>query len=360
MPTLKIGTRDSVLAQWQTQWVLNELKRFWPELDCQVLAIKTTGDKILDVALSKIGDKGLFTKELEVYLQNREIDIAVHSLKDLPTQLPAGCVLGAICKRAEPGDVLISQSGAALADLPGGSRIGTSSLRRKAQLLHFRPDLQIEDLRGNVLTRLKKLEQQGLAAIVLAAAGVERLGLEARITEYLPYEVCLPAVGQGAIALEIRENDPETWRLIQPLHDAATAAATLAERALLRRLEGGCQVPIAALAQMNPSGSELVLEARVASEDGLKLVPGKRSIAWPVQSELKPEHNSQADQADQTNQTEPIEQISQINVIKQTVTADLENGSQWPYQPAVEKLGRELAEDLLARGAGDILKCLGR
>jgi hydroxymethylbilane synthase len=354
LPTLKIGTRDSVLAQWQTQWVLNELKRFWPQLDYQVLAIKTTGDKILDVSLSKIGDKGLFTKELEVYLQNREIDIAVHSLKDLPTQLPAGCTLGAICKRAEPGDVLISQSGATLAELPGGSRIGTSSLRRKAQLLHFRPDLQIEDLRGNVLTRLKKLEQQGLAAIILAAAGVKRLGLAARITEYLPYEVCLPAVGQGAIALEIREDDPETWRLIQPIHDAATAAATLAERALLRRLEGGCQIPIAALAQINLSGSELVLEARVASEDGLKLVPGKRSIPWPVQSEIKPKHY------DQINQTDRIEQINQTNETAQTATANLANGSQWPYQPAVEKLGRELAEELLARGAGDILKCLGR
>ncbi len=343
MPTLKIGTRDSVLAQWQTQWVLNELKRFWPELDCQVLAIKTTGDKILDVSLSKIGDKGLFTKELEVYLQNGEIDLAVHSLKDLPTQLPVGCTLGAICKRAEPGDVLISQSGASLAELPRGSRIGTSSLRRKAQLLYYRPDLQIEDLRGNVLTRFKKLEQQGLAAIVLAAAGVERLGLEERITEYLPYEVCLPAVGQGAIALEIRENDPVVLRLIQPLHDAVTAAAALAERALLRRLEGGCQVPIAALARINTSGSELVLEARVASEDGKKLVQGKRCIAWPVQPELKLKHNGH--NGSQTDQTE----------LAGSTVSDL-----WPYQPAVEKLGRELAEELLTRGARDILKCLGR
>ena len=332
MLTLKIGTRDSVLAKWQTQWVVNELKRFWPDIDCQIIAIKTTGDKILDVSLSKIGDKGLFTKELEVYLQKGQIDLAVHSLKDLPTQLPEGCALGAICQRAEPGDVLISQKGETLKELPTGSRVGTSSLRRKAQLLNYRPDLQIEDLRGNVLTRLKKLEQQGLDAIILAAAGIERLGLGAKITEYLAYDVCLPAVGQGAIALEVRGADPEVQRLITPLHDAASAAATLAERSLLRRLEGGCQIPIAALARIQ--NQELILKARVASEDGLRMVQATRSIAWPINTE--PRDNGQIDQPG--------------------VSAKWS----WPYQPLVEQLGRDLAEELLAQGAKEILQCLGR
>jgi hydroxymethylbilane synthase len=317
-----------VLAQWQTQWVIQELKRFWPDLDCQVLAIKTTGDKILDVSLSKIGDKGLFTKELEVYLQEGQIDLAVHSLKDLPTQLPEGCILGAICQREEPGDVLISRTGKSLKELPVGARLGTSSLRRKAQILNCRPDLQIEDLRGNVLTRLKKLEQQNLDAIILAAAGMQRLGLRDKITEYIPYAICLPAVGQGALAIEIRDGDQEVMQKIQPLHDHASAAATLAERALLRRLEGGCQIPIAALARIYQD--QLILDARVASLDGVQIVQGSHQIVCPM----------------------PIESIDKVNnkVGKPAV------GISWPYQNAAEQLGRILAEDLLARGAKDILQ----
>lgn len=321
MPTLKIGSRDSVLALWQTQWVIDELKRYHPDLRCEVFATKTTGDKIQDVALAKIGDKGLFTKELEVSLLEKQVDVVVHSLKDLPTELPEGCALGVICSRAEPGDVLISHKGLSLKELPLGARVGTSSLRRKAQILNYRPDLQIEDLRGNVPTRLKKMELQGLDGIILAAAGIERLGLRERITEYIPYAVCLPAVGQGAIALEIRNNDKVTEKLIEPLHDVSSAAAVSAERALLRRLGGGCQIPIAALGRLQEG--ELVLEARVASIDGRQMVSGIRSI--------------------------PCTACSAINS---------NDSISWPHQLSTEQLGRELAEDLLEQGARAILEGL--
>lgn len=315
MPALRIGSRDSVLALWQTRWVINQLKRFQPDLECEIVPIKTTGDKILDVALAKIGDKGLFTKELEISLREGQIDVAVHSLKDLPTELPEGCSLGVVCQRTEPADVLISRQNWGLKDLPSGARVGTSSLRRKAQLLNFRPDLQPEDLRGNVLTRLRKMEEQGLEAIVLAAAGVERLDLNDRITEYLPYSICLPAVGQGAIALEIRTGDQEALRLIQALHDVNCALAVSAERALLKRLEGGCQIPIAALGQIQ--GGKLILEGRVISIDGQQLVEGSRAV--------------------------------ELTGLEDTGGLDM---------AIPERLGRELAEELLERGAHDILKQL--
>jgi hydroxymethylbilane synthase len=329
LPTLKIGTRDSVLALWQTKWVVNELKKVWPNLDCQVIAVKTKGDKILDVSLSKIGDKGLFTKELETSLLGGQIDLAVHSLKDLPTELPIGCSLGAICRRTEPGDVLISKVGRTLKELPPSSRIGTSSLRRKAQILYYRPDLQIKDLRGNIPTRLQKLEQADLDAIVIAAAGVERLGLRERIAEYLPYEICLPAVGQGAIALEQRTGDHQVRRLIAPLHDEESAVTTLAERALLRRLEGGCQIPIAALGRRD--NGRLILDARVASIDGSQMVMGTREIDWPIR---------------------PIIQANSA------VIDDNDSNFEWSYQAIVEQIGRELAEELLDQGARSILETI--
>lgn len=212
-----IGTRDSNLALWQTRWVLENLTRLNPEYKFRVIEMKTQGDKILDVALAKIGDKGLFTKELEVAMLDGEIDLAVHSMKDMPTKLPEGLKIGAICQREEAGDVLIGRTAKTLAELPHGARVGTSSLRRRAQILKYRPDLQIEDIRGNLNTRMEKLTRQGLDAIVLAAAGVIRLGWEDQITERISFDVSLPAVGQGSVGIEIRANDPEVENIIKKL-----------------------------------------------------------------------------------------------------------------------------------------------
>lgn len=243
---LIIGTRGSQLALWQAEWVKSELLKAHPSLSVKLEIIKTQGDKILDVPLAKVGGKGLFIKEIEEALLNGHVDLAVHSMKDMPADLPPGLCIGAIPKRETPRDVLISRDGLALSQLPHGARIGTSSLRRSAQLLHFRPDFQIRSLRGNVGTRLSKLETDQLDAIVLAAAGIKRLGHENRITQYLDEQVMLPAVGQGALCIEARQNDPDIHRIIGFLDDPDTRSVVLGERAFLNRLEGGCQVPIAA------------------------------------------------------------------------------------------------------------------
>lgn len=268
--TIRVGTRDSALAMWQTEWVVGQLRQLYPDLKFEIVAMKTQGDKILDVALAKIGDKGLFTKELEVAMLEGRVDLAVHSMKDLPTRLPAGLTIGAICVRENPGDVLISPAGYTLETLPDGARIATSSLRRRAQLLAYRRDLQITDMRGNLATRFRKLQEQKLDGMILAAAGVVRLGWQDRISQYIPYEISLPAVGQGSIGIEIRENDEEIMNLLRPLNDFAAAAAIKAERAFLRKLEGGCQIPIGALGQLQ--GDQLVLQGVVASLDGSKLL----------------------------------------------------------------------------------------
>ncbi len=265
-----IGTRDSNLALWQTKWVLENLTRLNPDYKFRVIEMKTQGDKILDVALAKIGDKGLFTKELEVAMLNGEIDLAVHSMKDMPTRLPEGLKIGAICQREEAGDVLIGRTAKTLSDLPHGARVGTSSLRRRAQLLKFRPDLQIEDLRGNLNTRMEKLTRQGLDAIVLAAAGVIRLGWEDKITERISFDVSLPAVGQGSVGIEIRENDPEVENIIKRLDHRESSVSIEAERALLRTLEGGCHILIGALGKVEVD--QLTLEGVVASLDGKELL----------------------------------------------------------------------------------------
>ncbi|MEW6181823.1 MAG: hydroxymethylbilane synthase [Bacillota bacterium] len=270
-----VGTRGSALALEQTEIVADALKRRWPEYRFSIKKIKTVGDKILDVALAKIGDKGLFTKELEVALLNKEIDIAVHSMKDVPTLLPEDLVIGAVLEREYPGDVLVSTSGKVLDGLPQGARVGTSSLRRQAQLKHYRPDLVIVPVRGNVITRLNKLKAGDFDAIVLAWAGLARLGLEGHATQRLPYSVCLPAVAQGAIGIEIRANDPEITRLTEVLDDADTRAQVLAERALMRRLEGGCQVPIGAIA--STMNEELTIEGVVADLGGRRLVRAQDS-----------------------------------------------------------------------------------
>jgi len=265
-----LGTRDSELALWQTKWVLRELSQLNPEHSFSIRHIKTQGDKILDVALAKIGDKGLFTKELEVAMLEGEIDMAVHSMKDIPTQLPPDLKIGAICMRELPQDVLISPHGYTFDKLPKGAKVGTSSLRRRSQLLNRRPDLNITDLRGNINTRMRKMLEEGFDAIVLAAAGVIRMGVQDKISQYLPYDIMLPAVGQGSIGIEIREDDSEIENVVNKIHDLQSAQAIEAERTFLIRLEGGCQVPIGALGQVD--GDSLVLKGLVASLDGSNII----------------------------------------------------------------------------------------
>ncbi len=265
-----IGTRGSKLALWQANHIADCLRKEYKNLEVIIKYITTTGDKILDVPLAKIGGKGLFTKELETEMLEGSIDLAVHSLKDMPTELPVGLTLAAITKRVDPGDAIISPKYKTLKNLPQGAKVGTSSLRRKAQLLSARPDLSIRDLRGNVDTRLKKLETNSLDAIVLAAAGLKRLGWEEHITEILPKEVCLPAVGQGALAIEARENDPEVLTLLSFLNDPATRYAVTAERAFLKTVEGGCQVPVGVFGTLE--GETLTVEAIIATIDGQTVI----------------------------------------------------------------------------------------
>ena len=265
-----IGTRDSQLALWQADWVLQRLQRIHPHLTFRVVGMKTTGGIILDVALAKIGDKGLFTKELEQALLRHDIDLAVHSMKDLPTKLPDGLSIGAVCKREYPGDVLLSRSGLTLEQLPAAARIGTSSLRRCAQLLQYRPDFKLEPVRGNLTTRMAKLQSQNLDAIILAFAGVYRLGLEKEITQMIPFDICLPAVGQGSIGIEIRRDDESISAVVESLNHPPSRVAITAERSLMRELEGGCQVPIGALATVE--NDQLVLEGIVAALDGVTAV----------------------------------------------------------------------------------------
>ena len=272
---LRVGTRGSRLALWQADLVAQRLRAAFPDLEVIRVVIRTTGDRVLDTALSKIGDKGLFTRELETALFDGGIDVAVHSLKDLPTELPDGLELGAVLEREDPRDALVSPSGRRLAELPRGARIGTSSLRRRAQLLAARPDLEIVDLRGNVPTRVEKVEHGDCDAAVLALAGLVRLGLEAKIAERLAPQVLLSAAGQGAIAVQARAGDEAVAARLAPLDHLATRLAVTAERALLARLEGGCQVPIGALA--TPANGQLTLLALVADLDGREVVRGEES-----------------------------------------------------------------------------------
>ena len=268
--SLVIGARGSRLAVWQAEWVQARLKELAPELTVTLQRIKTSGDKILDVPLAAIGGKGLFVKEIEEALLREEIDLAVHSMKDVPTTLPDGLSILCVPAREDPRDVLISRDSCSLDQLPKGSRIGTSSLRRQAQLLHYRPDLHIELLRGNLDTRLRKLHNGEYDAIVLAAAGLMRMGWSNKVTEYLPPEVSLPAIGQGALGLEGRRNDRFVQILVEKLEHGPTRTAVMAERALLKRLEGGCQVPIAAHATVK--GDTLIMDGLIASMEGQRLI----------------------------------------------------------------------------------------
>ena len=263
---VRIATRQSPLALWQAEYVKTALEHHHPGIEVELLKFTTRGDKILDTPLAKIGGKGLFVKELEHALLEEEADIAVHSMKDVPMEFPDGLCLGTICPREIPFDAFVSNHYQSFASLPEGARVGTSSLRRQCQLRRQRPDLELLDLRGNVNTRLAKLDAGDYDAIVLAVAGLVRLDLAGRVREQLGPDLCLPAGGQGAVGIELRSKDQETARLIAPLHCSETARCVLAERALNRHLQGGCQVPIACYAI--PEDGSLYLRGRVGSVDG--------------------------------------------------------------------------------------------
>lgn len=297
---IRIGTRGSKLALWQAEWVKSVIER-GGSAECELVIIKTKGDKILDVPLAKVGGKGLFVKEIEEALLDGRIDLAVHSMKDMPSEIPDGLCIGAVPQREDPRDVLISEKRLAFDDLPSRAKIGTSSLRRSAQALNHRPDLLISPLRGNLDTRLRKLETENLDAIILAAAGVRRLGLEERITQYLDPNILLPAVGQGALCIEIRKNDPKIGPIVSALDDPHTRTVITGERSFLNRLEGGCQVPIAAHGKIE--NTQFILDGLVAEIDGSVIF--RETISGPARES--------------------------------------------------ERIGIELAERLLAKGAGDVL-----
>ncbi|MCO8059739.1 hydroxymethylbilane synthase [Acinetobacter towneri] len=304
MKTLKIATRQSPLALWQAEHIRARLEAMHADLTVELVTFVTQGDKILDTPLAKIGGKGLFVKELEAALMDGRADLAVHSMKDVPMALPEGLSLAVICEREDPLDAFVSNHYASFADLPQGAKVGTSSLRRKCQILKARPDIEIIDLRGNVGTRLSKLDDGQYDAIILASAGLKRLGLEQRIRHTIQPDLSLPAVGQGALGLECRSQDQAVLDLILPLMDADTNLCVRAERAFNAYLEGGCQVPIAGYATLQ--NGQLQIEGRVGSVDG------------------------------------------------QTILKAVQYGA--PEQ--AEILGEELAKALLAQGAGELLKAL--
>ncbi len=275
---IKIGTRGSKLALWQAQWVKSALMKNDPSLDVELVIIKTKGDKIQDVPLAKVGGKGLFVKEIEEAILDGRVDLAVHSMKDMPAEIPQGLTIGAVPERENPFDVLISRTGKKLFELPKGAVIGTSSLRRGAQLKHLRPDLEIVSLRGNLDTRLRKLEEENLDAVILAAAGVRRMELAHRITQYLDDAEMLPAVGQGALCIETRKDDPAIGPRIDALNHPLTRTAVMAERAFLHRLEGGCQVPIAAHGTIE--GDTLQITGLVAELDGSSVI--RETLSGPA------------------------------------------------------------------------------
>ncbi|MGX5700581.1 hydroxymethylbilane synthase [Acinetobacter kookii] len=304
MKILKIATRQSPLALWQAEHIRARLEALHADLKVELVTFVTQGDKILDTPLAKIGGKGLFVKELEAALLDGRADLAVHSMKDVPMKLPAGLSLAVICEREDPLDAFVSNTYASFDDLPQGAKVGTSSLRRKSQILKARPDLEIIDLRGNVGTRLSKLDAGLYDAIILASAGLKRLGLAERIHHTLPAEVSLPAVGQGALGLECRAEDQAVLELILPLLHSETDVCVRTERAFNAYLEGGCQVPIAGYAILEQG--QIHIQGRVGSVDGKTLL-----------------------KAEQVGETAQAEQI-----------------------------GVALAQELLAQGAGDLLKAL--
>jgi hydroxymethylbilane synthase len=272
---IRLGSRGSMLAIAQSTWVQQQLVRHHHDLQVELSVIKTSGDRFIDRPIARIGGKGVFTKEIEEALLANHIDIAVHSMKDLPTELAPGLTIAAVPEREDARDVLVTRNHCALGELPAGARIGTGSLRRRAQLLYRRKDLHVTPIRGNVDTRLKKLDSAEVDALIMAAAGLKRIGREERIDEYLPDAICVSAVAQGALAIETREEDVDTRELLRLLHDPKTFAEVSAERALLARLGGGCQVPIGARARV--VDEDLSLIGVVASPDGSRLCRGETS-----------------------------------------------------------------------------------
>jgi len=275
---IRIGTRGSKLALWQANFIKSEIKSLFPDCDVELNIIKTTGDRITDQPLAMIGGKGLFVKEIETALLNNDIDLAVHSMKDMPGELPEGLVIGAIPKRENPFDVLISRDKTLLTEYKKGTKIGTSSLRRASQIKHVRPDVTIESIRGNLDTRIKKLKSGEYDAIVLAAAGLIRLGQKNEITEYLDETIMLPAVGQGALCIETRENDGDIAFIMEKLDHLDTRICVTGERAFLKQIEGSCHIPVACFGKIK--GNKVVLTAVVASVDGTKLI--KEQIISPI------------------------------------------------------------------------------
>ena len=286
MRPLRIGSRGSILARWQAEFVRKQLFQV-SGVETEIIIIKTSGDKMQQAPLTQIGGKGIFIKELEEALLEETVDLAVHSVKDIPTETPSRLHFPAVCRRDDVRDCLVSSKGATLANLKQGARVGTSSLRRQAQLRHHRPDLDLRELRGNVDTRLRKVESGEYDAIVLSKAGLDRLGWSQKITEALPPEISLPAVGQGAIAIESRVKDTEAADILGKLDDAETRTAIIAERALLAALQGGCQVPLGAWARIERG--ELVMDAVVCSVDGVQYVR-QRATAPPDQAAQLGEH----------------------------------------------------------------------
>jgi hydroxymethylbilane synthase len=277
---LRIGSRGSILARWQAEFVRKQLFQI-AGVEAEIIIIKTSGDKMQQSPLTQIGGKGIFIKELEEALLDESVDLAVHSVKDIPTETPSRLFFPAVCRRDDVRDCVVSHSGTPLANLRQGARVGTSSLRRQAQLRHYRPDLDLRELRGNVDTRLRKVESGEYDAIVLSKAGLDRLGWAQKITEALSTDISLPAVGQGAIAIESRVKDQEAAEILGKLDDVETRTAIIAERALLKALQGGCQVPLGAWARMERG--ELVMEAVVCSVDGGQYVR-KKAVAPPDQA----------------------------------------------------------------------------
>ena len=286
MKPLRIGSRGSILARWQAEFVRKQLFQL-TGVEAEIIVIKTSGDKMQQSPLTQIGGKGIFIKELEEALLEESIDLAVHSVKDIPTQTPGRLHFPAVCRRDDVRDCLISHTGTLLANLKQGARVGTGSLRRQAQIRHYRPDLDFRDLRGNVDTRLRKVESGEYDAIVLSKAGLDRLGWSQKITESLSTEISLPAVGQGAIAIQSRVSDRDADEILSKLDDLETRTAIIAERALLSALQGGCQVPLGAWARMERA--ELVMEAVVCSVDGTQYVRQK-ATAPPDQAAQLGEH----------------------------------------------------------------------
>ncbi|PKF61392.1 hydroxymethylbilane synthase [Psychromonas sp. psych-6C06] len=280
--TIRIATRHSPLAMWQANFVKSELLKFHPDLNVELLPMKTKGDIILDTPLAKVGGKGLFVKELEVAMLEGRADIAVHSMKDVPVDFPEGLGLTVICEREDPRDAFVSNQYMNISELPNGAIVGTSSLRRQCQLRELRPDLIIKDLRGNVNTRLRKLDDGEYDAIILAAAGLIRLEMYSRIASYIEPEMSLPAVGQGAVGIECRLDDEETIALLQPLEHQQTRQRVTAERAMNLALQGGCQVPIGSYSIFK--GDQLFLRGLVGSVDGKKIIR-KEIIGQPEQAE---------------------------------------------------------------------------